>query len=258
MRAHYLKDYRVYLKPDRSKVTDVDLAISELVQERCARHFPDIVLYSEESEKVSIDTSRPHFIIDELDGTSYYIDKLPGFSHQAAFFDGSRGLVIGLVYYPLDDILLYAVRGGGVVLETRGEQHPLTTPPSKSFDQLHLAHPARYRGDRYWNLFDFLGIGHSQVVMTTALRTLEFVRGQLDAAIFIKRHIPEWDWAGEKVIVEELGFNHSYLDGQPIHFGEKPRKDNPGYLICPPEHKEQLIEKAGEYLENRRTEELKK
>ncbi|MCB0561216.1 MAG: hypothetical protein H6573_07585 [Lewinellaceae bacterium] len=42
-------DYQVYTKPDRSRVTDVDLAISQQVQEAVARQFPEIGLYSDKT-----------------------------------------------------------------------------------------------------------------------------------------------------------------------------------------------------------------
>jgi len=250
MREHYKGDFKIYTKSDNSKVTDVDLEISELVQKARREEFPEIGLHSEESEKETIDRSKSYFVIDELDGTSYFIEGQAGFSHQAAFYDGDSGqLAVGLVYYPLDDILLYATRHQGAYLEQNGLAQRLKPRLSQHFDELRFAHPARYRGDKYWDLFEDLGVEEGRVVMTTAMRTLQFARNKLDVALFMKRRIPEWDWAGEKVIVEEMGFKHSYLNGQPIKFGEEPPKDNPGYLICPPQHRQALINAALNHLQ---------
>lgn len=249
MRRYYRKDFRVYTKPDRSKVTDVDLAISDVVQEWTAREFPGIGLHSEESNPGPIEAGKDYFVIDELDGTSYFVDGVPGFSHQAAFFDAAAGqLMVGLVYYPLDDCMVYAIRGRGAWLKVNGEVRALLPPADRPFGDLRFAHPSRYSGTRYWDLFLNLGVEEGRVVMTTALRTLQFVQEQLDVAIFLKRRIPEWDWAGEKVILETLGFHHSYLDGRPIRFGEAPPAGNAGYLICPPSHRETLKEMALQHL----------
>ncbi|MDX1667738.1 MAG: inositol monophosphatase family protein [Saprospiraceae bacterium] len=250
MRRHFQGNFKVYTKPDKTKVTDVDLAISEVVQEKVQKEFPDVVLYSEEYEDRRIEEGKSHFIIDELDGTSYFIDGIAGFSHQAAYYAGTSGrLEVGLIYYPIDDILLYAIRDQGVYLEEQGIAQRLPPVQTKPFDDLLYAHPARYKGDKYWDLFDALDVEDGRVVMINALRTFQFAQNQLDVAIFLKQHIPEWDWAGEKVIVEEMGFHHSYLDGEPIRFGEKPRKGNPGYLICPPPYRHQLINQVMSYLE---------
>ncbi len=56
---------------------------------------------------------------------------------------------------------------------------------------------------------------------------------ELDVMLFLKSPIPFWDLSGEKVIVEELGFHHGYLNGDPVRFGEAPPSGNGGYLICP-------------------------
>jgi len=251
MRRHYGKEFSVYTKPDHSKVTDVDLAISEIVQQAVREQFPDVGLYSEESDKPMIDRGRSYFIVDELDGTSYFIEGIPGFSHQAAYYDGrSRRLEIGLVYYPIDDIMLYAVRGQGAYIEHGGVTQRL---PSRSgtpaLDTLRFAHPSRYRGDRYWNFFEALGIDEGRVVMVTALRTLQLARGELDVLVFFKSPIPFWDLSGEKVIVEELGFRHGYLNGAPVRFGEAPPPGNGGYLICPESVSEPLRKLILDYKE---------
>ncbi len=250
MRRFYKGDFRVFTKPDRSKVTEVDLKISEMLQKTVPEAFPGVILYSEESETGPIDRNRDHFVIDELDGTSYFIEEHQGFSHQAAFYKAGKGLVVGLVYYPIDDILLYAMRGHGAFLEHQGEVKALAArQQSKPSHSLRFAQPARYRGDKYRQLLGSIGVDSDRIVKTTARRTLQFVQGELDVALFLMRRIPEWDWAGEKVVLEELGFSHTYLDGRPIEFGKEPASDNPGYLICHPDHRPRLMQQALAWLD---------
>jgi fructose-1,6-bisphosphatase/inositol monophosphatase family enzyme len=246
MMDFYGKNYGVYTKPDRSQVTDVDLAISKMVHKKIEARFPEIALFSEESENPPIDPTKQYFVIDELDGTSNFIDKLPGFSHLAAFYDGENGLVIGVGYFPLDDELIYAVKGRGVWLEKGGRTIEVATPASKPYHQLLYAHGFRYKGDKYLKLFRTLGVRGDHVVYYHGFRALEIAKGNFDVAISLVRSIPDWDLAAEKVILEELGFNHSYLDGSSVRFGEKPAKDNRGYLICPGEHRERLIKEIWE------------
>ena len=235
-------DYQVYVKPDRSRVTDVDLAISEKVQEAVARQFPHIGLYSEESSKKEILPGRPYFIVDELDGTSSYIDDKTGFSHQAAYFEPGKGLQIGLIYYPWNDALLYAVKGEGAYLEQEGETRRLAPPPPKPFHQLTYYHSARYRGEKYIELFRSLGVGDNRIVRTDARRSLLIALGQLDVCLRLRFRIAIWDLAGEQTILEELGFSHCYFDGSPIRFGHEPPRGNRGYLLCPAQWKEKFLE----------------
>jgi fructose-1,6-bisphosphatase/inositol monophosphatase family enzyme len=242
MRRRYRGDFQVYIKPDGSKVTDVDLEISKHWQAARAEAFPEIGLYSEESPDKTILPGKDYFVVDELDGTSYFADGQPGFSHQAAFFSAAEGLVIGVLAYPLEEVLLYAVRGAGVFIEQNGSLESISPPPAKPKEELHFGHPERYKGDRYYDLLDRLEVPPHRILQTNALRTLQMARHELDVNIFLMPKIEAWDWAGEKVIVEELGLNHSYLDGAPIRFGEAPRVGNPGYLLCPKEYKDWLID----------------
>ncbi|MCB9266625.1 MAG: inositol monophosphatase family protein [Lewinellaceae bacterium] len=234
-------DYKVYTKPDHSRVTDVDLAISEKVQEAVGRHFPQVGLYSEESTNKTILPGRPYFIVDELDGTSHYIDNKTGFSHQAAYWEPGQGLLIGLIFYPWNDALLYAVKGQGAFLEQNGEARPLPLLPSKSFDELRYFHSARYHGEKYQKVFHKLGVDKGRVIRTDARRTLLMALGQLDVSLFLRPRINIWDLAGEKVILEELGFSHGYLDGSPVRFGNEPPRGNRGYLMCPSQWREKFL-----------------
>ncbi|HWO58871.1 MAG TPA: inositol monophosphatase [Umezawaea sp.] len=71
--------HRVRRKADGSPVTDVDVAIQELMSDRIRRVFPDDVVLGEEN------SSRPRgddlWIIDPLDGTSHFIEGIPIYAH---------------------------------------------------------------------------------------------------------------------------------------------------------------------------------
>ncbi len=246
MLRNFKGNFKVYIKPDGSKVTDVDLEISKVWQAARATHFPETGLYSEESPDKSILPGKDYFVVDELDGTSYFADGKPGFSHQSAYYTPDEGLVIGVLAYPLEKVLLYAVKGYGVFLQEEGrEAEKLSSPPAREKEALYFGHPERYKGDKYYNLYERMHIPAHRILQTNALRTLQMAKHELDVNIFLMPKIEAWDWAGEKVIVEELGLNHSYLDGAPIRFGEAPRPGNPGYLLCPPAHKDWLVGYAG-------------
>jgi 3'(2'), 5'-bisphosphate nucleotidase len=248
MRLYYGGDFKVYQKPDNSRVTDVDLAISKMVHERSRIAFPEIKLFTEEDTERQFLPGKDYFIIDELDGTSFFIEKVKGFSHQAAFYSAGHGLMIGLVYLPMDDIMLYAIRGQGAFIEENGAARKLEKVPAKNISQLRYAHPARYRGNKYHDFYTKLGIRDEQILLTSAYKTLQFATGELDVSILLKGGMPVWDWAGEKVIVEELGYRYSYLDGREMHFGVKPEPRETGYLICPEPLCESLMRRIWKVL----------
>lgn len=245
---HYFRnpDCKVYTKPDKSKVTDADLTISTMIQERSARAFPDILLYSEETNpKPSVEAGKSYFVIDELDGTSYFANGVNGFSHLAAYYDKDEKLTIGVIYYPLEDVLLYSLKGQGAFMEKNGEKIQLKMPQEKDWQELVFAHPKRYRGERYMSAFQKIGVGAARISYVTGLRTLQLALGELDVIPLFNYYINPWDMLAEKAFVEELGFNHSFLNGADVPFTDQRNKSNSGYLICPPAHKARLVEKLG-------------
>lgn len=248
MRKHYGGDFEVYYKPDKSRVTDVDLEISKLVHAQAPQRFPKVGLYTEEGRDRKFVPGKDFFIIDELDGTSFFIENVKGFSHQAAFYSAEYGLMVGLVYLPLDDIMLYAIRGQGAYMEEKGKVQKLAKLPVKDISELRYAHPARFRGTKYRDFYSKMGVGEEQIVLTSAYKTLQFVRGELDVSLLLKGGMPVWDWAGEKVIVEELGYRYTYLDGREMQFGVQPEPRETGYLICPQPLREQLMKRIWKVL----------
>ncbi len=245
---HYFRNpnCQVYIKPDKSKVTDADLTISTMIQKRSARAFPDILLYSEETNpKPPVEAGKSYFVIDELDGTSYFADGVTGFSHLAAYYDQNEKLTIGVIYYPLEDVLLYSLKGQGAFMEKKDEKIRLEMPEEKEWQELVFAHPKRYRGEKYTAAFRKIGVDVARISYVTGLRTLELVLGNLDVIPLFNYYINPWDMLAEKALVEELGFNHSFLNGEDVPFTDHRDKSNEGYLICPKPFKDQLIKKFG-------------
>ncbi|MCB0633953.1 MAG: hypothetical protein KDD15_29685, partial [Lewinella sp.] len=139
-------------------------------------------------------------------------------------------------------------RGQGAFLEENGTIQQLEKVPVKDISQLRYAHPARFRGNKYREFYTKMGIREEQILLTSAYKTLQFVRGELDVSILLKGGMPVWDWAGEKVIVEELGYRYTYLDGREMHFGVKPEPRETGYLICPEPLREKLLRQIWKVL----------
>ncbi len=243
-------DCKVYIKPDGSKVTDADLTISTMIQQRSAAAFPDILLYSEETNpKPTIEADKSYFIIDELDGTSYFADGVTGFAHLAAYYDAKEGLAIGVLYYPLEEIMLYSIKGQGAFMEQNGATTKLAPLTVKPWEELLYAHPIRYLGNKYQQLFEKMGVSENRIYYPTGIqRTIDIVQGRLDVAPLLQPYISPWDLSAEKAFLEELGYNYSFLNGDPIPLSDWHNKSNVGYLIYPTAHKARLVAEIKKYI----------
>ena len=97
-------------------VTEADLAVNAMLQERLLQARPDYGWLSEESEDNTARLGQSHvFIVDPIDGTRSFIEGADTWSHSLAVArDGE--IVAAVVYLPMLDRLYAASLGGGAKL----------------------------------------------------------------------------------------------------------------------------------------------
>lgn len=241
MLQHWKRKIATFQKADLTIVTEVDLKISSMVVSRVREQWPGYGLLTEETCQAFGGESQG-FIVDELDGTHAYANRRPGFTFQAAYYDSDNHAQIGVIYDPLRRLMLYAVRGEGVFLETDGHRSRLTPCFHAQWEKLRFANHRQFSSDTYRKLYARLGLSSEQIVSTGSIgsKVIDFVLGRVDALVSLNRHVGAWDWAPGKVILEELGFVVSHLGGEELQI-EVPHPATPfGYLVCPRQHEQRL------------------
>lgn len=99
-------------------VTAYDRAAEKCIIKRISSSFPEIAFIGEESGNTPGNMSDYTVIIDPLDGTNNFLHGVPHFSVSIAVTKHSN-LLLGLVYQPLLDELLWAIRGDGAYMNER-------------------------------------------------------------------------------------------------------------------------------------------
>ncbi len=110
-------DLEVTAKPDGTPVTDADTAVDDHLRARLTAAFPDHGVLSEERGTRSPTTAWT-WVIDPIDGTSNYTNRLPYWCISVALLhDGEP--VLGVVDAPVLARRYLAVAGGGAEVVTR-------------------------------------------------------------------------------------------------------------------------------------------
>ncbi|MBO1902135.1 histidinol phosphatase [Leucobacter weissii] len=110
-------DLRVDTKPDRSFVTDADLAVEAALRERIDAERPDDGFLGEESGRA--DRGSRRWILDPIDGTSNFLRGVPNWGTLIAL-EADGAPVIGVVSAPALGALWWAETGRGAWALDRG------------------------------------------------------------------------------------------------------------------------------------------
>ncbi len=102
-------------KPDKTIVTEADLAADRLITKSIREQYPKDEIISEESSFFIKNASSPTWVIDPLDGTTNFSLGLPVWGVSIArLIDGHPKM--GVLYYPLINELYIADHGSGASL----------------------------------------------------------------------------------------------------------------------------------------------
>jgi histidinol-phosphatase len=105
------KNLRVETKPDRTEVTDADLAVETRLRELLAGGRPDDSVIGEEF--ADHQAGGRHWIIDPIDGTANFLRGVPVWATLIALRDASGEVVVGVASAPAMGRRWWAQAGGG-------------------------------------------------------------------------------------------------------------------------------------------------
>ena len=205
--------FEVRLKPDRSPVTEVDVAIEEAIRGAIRERYPDDAVLGEEGG--SEGDGRRRWIVDPIDGTKNFADGVQVWSNLIALAVDDEP-VVGVVNFPALDERYEAVGGGGARLNGTAIHVSHADRVSRSF--------VVFAGMEDW--LDGPYAAGVQGLVRAARRNRGFgdawghclvARGSAD--VMVELELATWDWAALQVVVQEAGGRMSQFDGSPLVHG---------------------------------------
>jgi myo-inositol-1(or 4)-monophosphatase len=212
-RAAFGKPMKTWLKDRSSPVSEVDIAVDDLLRTKLAALVPDAGWLSEETEDAPARLSaRRVLIVDPIDGTRAFIAGRPDWAVSAALVVAGRP-VLAALYAPATEEFFFAIAGGGA---TRNGA-PLRVSPG------HGVAGARISGPK--GLLDRLAavappFQATERVYSLALRLARVADGTLDVA-FAGRNSRDWDLAAADLLVHEAGGTLTSFGGVEIAYNRE-------------------------------------
>ncbi len=195
-------------------VTNIDLAVNAMLEERLLAARPAYGWLSEESPDDHSRRIGHHrvFMLDPIDGTAALIAKTPQFTISIGVIEAGRAFA-GAIYNPMTDEMFVGAPGVGMRLNGRRVQASLRD----TLEGARLVGQKSRFADAKWKLpWPKLDITERQSI---AYRMATVAAGQADATILFGLK-NEWDIAAGAALVEAAGGIVSDLWGEPLAFNQ--------------------------------------
>lgn len=198
-----LAGFATWKKTDQSFVTEVDLAVEQLLREELTRRYPGHDILGEELDRVDTG-SEFQWIIDPIDGTLSFTRGIPLFGIILGLY--YRGLpLLGLIDHPALGLTYSAGRGLGawrndrlLRLEDLPADAPVADEPIAAGDR------AQFTRSGLESIFDRLVTGHPRVrTYADCFGHTLAAQGSVGAMVDFGLRI--WDISATQVLVEEAG-----------------------------------------------------
>lgn len=213
IRQHYAKRVEVRDRGERGPVTAADLEADRQIRATVAEAFPDDGWLSEEADDAG-DRLRQRrvWIVDALDGTREFVNRVPEFCVCVAFVDGHEPCV-GVTYDPLGDRMYAARRGGG--LRVNGTPVRVSATANVERASVLASRSENERGE--WDAYR----PHVRVTLcgSVALKLARVAAGEGDAT-FTLTPKNEWDICSGTLLVLEGGGQITDRHGAPLRFNQ--------------------------------------
>jgi len=200
------------LKHDGTKVTPVDIAISEHIQAALLRQFPADQFFSEELAFTDVPvpvTARFSWVLDPIDGTNNYARGIIYCAISLALLENGTP-VYGVIYDMARRVLIHGGPGRGVWDGDQPAHVRAGGPDGQSMVGFHSpvdkGHAAE--GERLLENFKIRGLGSS------TLHLAYLAIGLLDGVVDHNNKV--WDIAAAAALLSEAGVAIHYLENPPF------------------------------------------
>ena len=211
--------HSIRTKGETDYVTNVDLAVQELLRERLTALAPDVQFMGEEQDNTGLDWSRPCWILDPVDGTT---DLIHNSRHSAVSLALSEAeqILFGVVYNPYSGECFTARRGQGAFCNGSPIRVSSADRLEDSLLSVGTVPGRRELADTAFRQMRAL-YDTCQDVRRTGCASLDLcwvACGRLDG--YVELSLQPWDYAAGMRIAAEAGGKVTTLDGSPLSLRE--------------------------------------
>lgn len=230
VRDLYERGAAVSWKGANDPVTAADHAANEVLVAELAGAFPEDGLLSEElADAPSRLHRRRVWIVDPLDGTREFIDRIGEFSLMVGL--AVEGIpVLGVVYQPVVDLLYRAVPGCLAEVVEGGVARPLTVSRVADPPAMRLVASRSHRNPLVEAVRQRLGVTQDRPSGSVGLKVGLLATGVCDLYLHPAPGLKEWDTCAPDAILAAAGGVMTDAWGQPLRYNKPDVRQRQGLV----------------------------
>jgi len=224
----YRHDFTTTFKKDDEPLTEADLKSNDIIKKIIAT--TDYPILSEESldDKKRLGCDKI-WIVDPLDGTSDFVSKSGEFTIMIALVDKHEP-ILGVIYWPTNDILYVAQKGGGAhklvsgVWEKLAISKRLELCNCRALGSRHHLSSHEVNFLKQLNLEKFSERGSS-------LKVTDICSGTAELYFTLTNKIKQWDTCASNCLITEAGGKMTDMLGNKLEYNTENIYHKNGILV---------------------------
>jgi 3'(2'), 5'-bisphosphate nucleotidase len=223
-------------------VTAADRAASELLVRELKRLFPNDGILSEEEQDDPARLSRSRvWIIDPMDGTREFIDRLGEFAVMIGLaVDGMARL--GVVYQPTAGKIYYASANSGAFLEEGGARRRLLVSTETDPSRMTVALSRSHHSPQVDLICARLGIKETIRSGSIGLKVGLICEGRAHLYLHTGARTYQWDTCAAEAILREAGGHTTDVYGAPLRYNDSELRNLRGVIASNGTAHDRLVE----------------
>jgi 3'(2'), 5'-bisphosphate nucleotidase len=245
---YYDQDNRVDLKKENEPVTQADRASNEFITARLRQLFPDDGILAEESKDDLMRLAKRRiWLVDPMDGTREFIDKIGEFSVMIGLVENGRP-ILGVVYQPTTGALYSAAKNLGAYVSQNGAQRRLQVSDVSDISAMTMVVSRSHRAALVDKMKTALGLKKEVSSGSVGLKVGLLVESKCDLYLHPNSKTKEWDTCAPEMILREAGGEITDCWGEPLLYNKKNVYNHKGFVASNGRRHQQILEVIQPYL----------
>ena len=224
----YKHDFTTTFKKDNEPLTEADLKSNNIIKKIItSTNYP---ILSEESldDKKRLDYDKI-WIIDPLDGTSDFVSKSGEFTIMIALVDKHEP-ILGVIYWPTNDILYVAQKGGGAHKLVSGVWEKLAISKRLELCNCRVLGSRHHLSSHEVNFLKQLNLEKFSE-RGSSLKVTDICSGTAELYFTMTNKIKQWDTCASNCLIIEAGGKMTDMLGNELEYNTENIYHKNGILV---------------------------